>query len=43
VVLDAGRVVADGPLHTVVGDDELLARHRLEWPFGFDRSLRAQT
>jgi cobalt/nickel transport system ATP-binding protein len=41
VVLDAGRVVADGPLHTVVGDDELLARHRLEWPFGFDRGLRA--
>ncbi len=35
VVLDAGRVVADGPIHGVLGDDELLAAHALELPRGF--------
>lgn len=39
VVLDEGRVVADGTPATVLGDDDLLARHRLELPWGFDRSL----
>lgn len=34
VVLDAGRVVADGPIRAVVGDEELMARHRLELPYG---------
>nr|WP_184785982.1 ABC transporter ATP-binding protein [Phytomonospora endophytica] len=35
LILDAGRIVADGPARELLGDDELLARHRLELPFGF--------
>nr|WP_243653198.1 ABC transporter ATP-binding protein [Pseudonocardia endophytica] len=35
VVLDGGTVVADGPTRELLADDELLARHRLELPFGF--------
>jgi cobalt/nickel transport system ATP-binding protein len=34
VVLDAGRVVADGPLRAIVSDTALMAAHRLELPFG---------
>jgi cobalt/nickel transport system ATP-binding protein len=36
VVLDAGRVVADGPTRELLADADLLARHRLELPDGFD-------
>ena len=35
VVLDDGAVVADGPTRDLLADAELLARHRLELPFGF--------
>ncbi len=35
VVMDAGRVVADGDIGSVLADTELLARHRLEVPWGF--------
>ncbi|MGH3941417.1 MAG: energy-coupling factor ABC transporter ATP-binding protein [Pseudonocardiaceae bacterium] len=35
VVLDNGRVVADGPTRELLADSDLLARHRLELPFGF--------
>lgn len=36
VILDAGRIVADGPTRTLLGDAELMAAHRLELPYGFD-------
>jgi cobalt/nickel transport system ATP-binding protein len=39
VVLSVGRVVADGPCDELLADAELLARHDLELPAGFDLSL----
>jgi cobalt/nickel transport system ATP-binding protein len=39
VVLDGGIVVADGPTRELLADAELLARHRLELPYGFDPRL----
>jgi len=36
VVVDGGRVVADGPTHELLADAELLHAHRLELPYGFD-------
>jgi cobalt transport protein ATP-binding subunit len=36
VVLDRGRVVADGPVGAILGDAALLAAHDLELPAGFD-------
>jgi len=36
VVLSDGVIVADGATYTVLTDDALMARHRLELPFGFD-------
>lgn len=35
VIMDAGVVVADGDIGSVLADAELLARHRLELPWGF--------
>jgi cobalt transport protein ATP-binding subunit len=35
VILDEGVVVADGPTRELLSDPDLLARHRLELPFGF--------
>jgi cobalt/nickel transport system ATP-binding protein len=36
VILSGGRVVADGSCHELLADAELLARHDLELPGGFD-------
>ena len=36
VVLSGGTVVADGATYDVLTDDDLMAAHRLELPFGFD-------
>jgi cobalt/nickel transport system permease protein len=35
VVIDDGVVVADGPTREILADTELLARHRLELPYGY--------
>ncbi len=35
VILDEGRIVADGPTRELLADADLLARHRLELPYGF--------
>jgi cobalt/nickel transport system ATP-binding protein len=35
VILDQGVIVADGETGTLLADAELLARHRLELPYGF--------
>jgi cobalt/nickel transport system ATP-binding protein len=35
VVLDEGRLVADGPVPEVLSDEATMAAHRLELPFGF--------
>ena len=34
VIMDAGRIVADGPTRQILGDADLLASHRLELPVG---------
>ena len=40
VVMDAGTIVADGDIGSILADAELLSRHRLEVPWGFDISTR---
>ena len=40
VILDRGRIVADGATRDLLADEELLAAHRLELPYGFDPSYR---
>ena len=36
VILDDGRIVADGPTGDLLADADLMRRHRLELPLGFD-------
>lgn len=43
VILDQGRIVADGPTDRLLADRELLARHRLELPYGFDLRAAAES
>ncbi|WP_419995642.1 energy-coupling factor ABC transporter ATP-binding protein [Streptomyces boninensis] len=38
VVLSEGVIAADGATKELLSDEELMARHRLELPFGFDPS-----
>jgi cobalt/nickel transport system ATP-binding protein len=41
VIVDGGRVVADGPTADLLADEPLLHAHRLELPFGFNpRTVR---
>ena len=35
VILDDGRLVADGPITSVLSDEATMAAHRLELPYGF--------
>ena len=35
VILDRGRIVADGPTRELLADPDLLERHRLELPYGY--------
>jgi len=39
VVLNGGRIVADGPTREILSDQQLMAANRLELPYGFDPSL----
>lgn len=41
VILSEGVIAADGPTGGIVADEELLAQHRLELPFGFVPSSAA--
>jgi cobalt/nickel transport system ATP-binding protein len=36
VIIDDGAIVADGPTAEILADADLLDRHRLALPFGFD-------
>ncbi|MGB9377635.1 MAG: ABC transporter ATP-binding protein [Mycobacteriales bacterium] len=41
IILDEGTIVANGPTYDLLCDDELMGKHRLELPFGFDPSRMA--
>jgi cobalt/nickel transport system ATP-binding protein len=36
LLMDGGRIVADGPTRELLGEPELMTAHRLELPYGFD-------
>jgi cobalt/nickel transport system ATP-binding protein len=35
IIMDGGRIAADGPTNEILADAELLAAHDLELPHGF--------
>jgi cobalt/nickel transport system ATP-binding protein len=35
IIIDSGQIVADGPTQELLGNEDLMAAHRLELPFGF--------
>lgn len=39
LVINEGRIVADGPTATILGDRDLMRANRLELPYGFDPSF----
>lgn len=39
VVIDSGRIVADGRTAELLSDHDLMHRHRLELPYGFDPTV----
>jgi cobalt/nickel transport system ATP-binding protein len=39
VIIDGGRIVADGPTSQLLADADRMGRHRLELPLGFDPEL----
>ncbi len=39
VVMNRGRIVADGPIKEILSDAALMAANRLELPFGFDPTM----
>jgi cobalt/nickel transport system ATP-binding protein len=41
VILDEGRIVADGPTRQLLADAELMRAHRLELPYGFSVAFDA--
>ena len=41
VILDGGRIAADGRTADLLGDADLMRGHRLELPFGFDPAFAA--
>ncbi|MBP9919898.1 MAG: hypothetical protein KBF43_15040, partial [Dermatophilaceae bacterium] len=43
VILSDGVIAADGPTLEVLGDQALMASHRLELPFGFDPAHTARS
>jgi len=40
VIMSGGKLVADGPTANILADRDLLSRHRLELPFGFEINSR---
>lgn len=39
IVIDEGRIVADGNTRQLLSDEPFMKSHRLELPFGFDPRL----
>ena len=42
VLMNRGRIVADGPIGTLLANTAVMAANRLELPFGFDKQILGQ-